>query len=437
MKPRRLQRRAARVAGAVRIIAVTTLVVGMAACERGVAAGASPNVQAQRPECPDSVAITVVDTIRRHGAVVIQQRTITQIPVAGPITNVPEFHDCQRFIRGNTYLDLYAIFASYRLAGLRARLDSLTDTTVYPQYQGHLVAVPAAEIYNYGARYAPLGIEPYFNCLYLFRHLGRWRAKMVPVGKRERDCRDPRVDPDAAPGKELPVQELKPPAFLESDYPPVARWDWDPDSLEQYIGIKCGDAWCEVGDSGFVSSQAHPSSPPVDNVSGGTLSPAELSRVFGIKGWYDAQQLAVGTGDAPGPAWGVIIPHPALGRADHNLSSYFRPWVHVATAVLTDNYPSKLNFKRGANKIYLCNGTATECGVRAPAPTCPAAADGQWWAKIRPKWLWFWQKPTYRCVIYRAHPGLGIPIPGTTRWRWWVHDETTWVRCSQGCCELF
>jgi len=52
-----------------------------------------------------------------HGA-----DAIPPLVTSGDQTNVPEFNDCQRFIRGGRYGALYAVFASYKVKGL---LDSL------------------------------------------------------------------------------------------------------------------------------------------------------------------------------------------------------------------------------------------------------------------------------------------------------------------------
>jgi hypothetical protein len=37
----------------------------------------------------------------------------------------------------------------------------------------------------------------------------------------------------------------------DKDIPPVARWDYDTANHQQYIGLRCGGEWCEVGHSGF------------------------------------------------------------------------------------------------------------------------------------------------------------------------------------------
>src|SRR5207249_8795612 len=89
----------------------------------------------------DSFAISVVDSVRTPRGVVTRPRTITTIPLAGPISNVPEFHDCQELIKDNRYLSLYAIFASFRLDLLADSLDTLKYTTTKR-------AFPAAECHS-------------------------------------------------------------------------------------------------------------------------------------------------------------------------------------------------------------------------------------------------------------------------------------------------
>src|SRR5262245_5024616 len=74
------------------------------------------------------------------------------VKVAGFISKVPEFHDCQRFI-GPTrhYGALYAVFASYRLDALEARLADVTTNAGAPT-----PFLAAAEIVT-KKEYPPLG----------------------------------------------------------------------------------------------------------------------------------------------------------------------------------------------------------------------------------------------------------------------------------------
>ena len=64
-------------------------------------------------------------------------------------------------------------------------------------------------------------------------------------------------------------------------------------------------------------------------------------------------------------------------------------------------------------------------------PTCRDATNPKtWWAVVvKPS-----KEVSYRCV-YRTDHGT-IPVPGTARWRWVLNDETIWVRCANGCCQV-
>lgn len=428
---------------------------------------------AGRPECPeDSVAIPVKDSLGNYTG-----DTITTIPLAEPITDIREFHDCQKFIlKDGSYGDLMAIFVAAPGNQIRISVPAVKGAVVPQGITGVLasdsvstqfdsshvqqtatgeiivptVGMPYATIYNYGEDdYSPLGIGPGFNCLYFFLDAvsGGWRAKMVKNGRKNADCTPPLQQPAEAQGKELVVHRATAPWLLGAGaYPPVARWDWDPKHLEQYISIACAQGWCEVGDTGFVSSPSYAPKlywPPADPIPGVSVSLQERARVVRVKGWYDEQRLAVsaGTDDVqPGPVWGTIYPHPALGKLN-TVAQFDRGWVHVGNAVLhgwSSTYKSKLNFANGTNRIYFCHGEWADCYRRGrpvlpvvpPAPTCAAPADRHWWARI----IASDGNVAYKCVIYRQYSG--VEIPGTARWRWSPTDEQTWMRCPSGCCEI-
>src|SRR5207245_10451888 len=113
-----------------------------------------------RPEGPSvEFARAVVATGHTPRGDVTHTRTITTIPLAGPISNVPEFHDCLQLIqKENGYLPLHAIFASFQLNLLADSLDTLAYTTKKRP-------VAAAELYITDTHgYAPLAIQHYFNC---------------------------------------------------------------------------------------------------------------------------------------------------------------------------------------------------------------------------------------------------------------------------------
>ncbi len=400
------------------IMGVACLAIGVAACRR--------TQQAERPECPVDTAAWVMKGDQRI--------TLTQIPIAGPISNIPEFHDCQRFVKDTLYDSLYAIYASFRLASLDLRLDSLADTTIHPEFIGKQVAVPVATVFSYGGTYVPLRIEPGFNCLYLWLVGKAWHAKMVPMGPSEPRCGDPIVDPEGAPGKELLV--LPPGGGPSLSVPAISRWDWDSVNAKQYVGIKCGNAWCEIGDSDLVSTPPYSGTLVFDPVPVGTASPTAVLAVARIKGWNDVQRLAVKDGDhvVPSMIWGTIVPHPLLDKLDD--PAKFKSWVHVADEVVEGpaaSYP-KLNLTAGVNKVYLCHNIPSACGITSP-PACAAdPTDGiQWWARITSGI----GASVDRCVVRRTHTDPGVPpIPGAARWRWQAKDETNWIRCPTGCCEI-
>lgn len=422
------------------LVAATGIVVIGLACKNSAFMKDSTSIQAPgRPECPgaDSLVVTMIDSVGKlRGRPFTYSHEVRKIPLAGDNSNVPEFHDCQRFIVKDSngmlqYDSLYAIFASFRMQALT---DSLAGAIPSPS------GFPAAEILSYGGTYPALGIEPNFNCLYFYRVGPEWKAKMVPIGSAERNCGDPLVDPAGATGTDLEVRRSVAGGWDYHDYPDVSRWDWDSTNSRQYISIKCGSGWCEVGAPGFRSSPQHTDSPPIDPVPGGQGTASERSRVFRIKGWYDRQLLAVRDGNGhlrPGKVWGTIIPHPVLGRGDHNTASYFQPWIHVATVFLSGDYDAKyVSFKAGRTKLSLCNGTALVCDVPNTLTACPSQIGSQWWTMVQhvgadgaPD-----ENPIYRCATMRSHSNT--IVPGTSRWRWMEQDETSWMRCTQGCCEL-
>src|SRR2546428_384861 len=134
----------------------------------------STRAKVEQAECPhDAIVIKVIDST---GNLV---KTVDTIPLSGPVTKIPEFHDCQRFIQHvNRYDSVYAIFAAFRLESLPARLKGARDSA---ESDGKAYrTVPVATIYSYGGEYDPLGIKPGFNCLFLYRKGAQWGAKMIP-----------------------------------------------------------------------------------------------------------------------------------------------------------------------------------------------------------------------------------------------------------------
>jgi hypothetical protein len=357
---------------------------------------------------------------------------VASFMVPGVTSKVPEFHDCQRLVDSaqTRFGPLVAVFASRLLDSIWYKADQSSDTL-----GGYRSLLSVGLVQSYDGPYPPLGIALDFNCLYVYDQAGTLHgvaARMVPVGLNEAACDQP-LNPDM-PGTPLDVRRVKAePGFKNKDYPPVARWDFDPLSGTHFIGIKCGAAWCEVGTPGFSGSPNHPSPAP---------DPVER-RVFKIKGWYDEQRLAIAQGGTlvPGGSVGTIVPHPRLGEFN---AFYFREWrlaarVHIVPR--SEVYNTKFGYTDGTipstmNQVFLCNGPwATRCrrgNDPADPPKCSKAMADPWYAKIVNNS----GAPKYKCVYRHDHSGLGITIPGTARWRWLLRDETKWMRCDVGCCQV-
>ena len=380
-----------------------------------------------------------------------------QLSVPREIQNVPEFHDCQRFLvedqasRELVYGARYAIFAAKDL-GRTDTLEMLNDTTLGEGDKDEIalasrltagLATAAAEIVA-DSDYAPLKILRGFNCLYVYLEGPQdWHAKMVPSGTVEQDCSEP-VDPNELHGDTLAVRLTgQGHGFTRHDFPKAARWDWDSVRTQHYIGTRCGAAWCEVGDFDFVSSKdraerfGHPSAG----------SPVKLRRSFYVKGWYDEQELAIrdGASVVPSGIWGVIVPDSMLEAYSE---SDFQGWARAAEVALTvpegvavNPYQGKYNFTHTddpisrPNRIYLCKvqaGAACELSNPDIPKTCEGDGDEAWRARI----INALGEVAYRCVKRCDYTGQGFDVPGTARWRWLKDDEGAWMRCLQGCCEL-
>ena len=377
--------------------------------------------------------------------------------LAGSLSKVPEFHDCQRFISRKTqeYESLYAIWVRESLdvvvyptglgGGIPGNADSvgnrlaagtpyvIGDSTFTASGEPtEAVGVPVAIVWSDKLPYPDLGIEPGYNCLYMYDPPA-WKAKMVPVGD-QKDCSpDVNVNPTQVTGTNLAVRRSMVAGLNNGDYPPVARWDAD-SAGRYFIGIKCLAAWCEVGNE-ILKSPGY---------SG--------DRTRTVPGWYDEQYLAVST--TIHPHWpsrilGTMFPDPLL---DGYMRTGFPvgTFVTVAWTALSQGpgkgppdpthlgvYKTKFNFDpapvTGAmNRIELCRGPRDTCipaGIANP-PTCPAAASDTLWARISSGAT---GAVAYRCVTYTDH---GVDMPGVVRWRWLANDEKGWVPCPSGCCQV-
>jgi len=415
-----------------RIALITALAVGGVLALDCVQTPSPPPIESEpRPECP-------------HDA-----RSLPGGPptITGNISDVPELHDCQRFIvqeHGKLrYTPFFAIYAN----------DSL-DTLPFRGRQMPDHGFSYAEVYADSA-YGPLGIVgPGYWCLVLQfdgNSQPQWRAKMIDRHLIGNTCKGPIRHPDSILGTELEVQDDDIGEFSPADVPAVARWDWDREHYEQYIGVAGCNGWCEIGDSGFTPSPTYSTD--------GQFGPKAARRR--IKGWYDEQLLAMLPAESPNLVptriYGTIFPAPDLGSYSSVAEFDEDRWNLVAYVQLdtvpdaghtfyknTYNYDPALH-PHDLNEIYLCHGTRLEClgnGASTVQPTCKKPFDqfeafssvvtDEWWSKIvAPD-----GSEKYRCVVYRKIKYNVPHVPGTVRWRWKAWDEGSWDRCPDGCCEV-
>jgi hypothetical protein len=332
-------------------------------------------------------------------------------------------------------------------------------------------------------RYPRLGIEEGWNCVYI-SNSQRPRATIIHLPEGEKKCPTPITADTAGDNiRELVLTRTQIPGARPADYPPVARWEWDPDNKHQYIGFMC-DGWCEAGpvvpagntafaaalpaaplasEEAFLGTN-HPEPPTV--ISGDAMQ-RRKKRIALIKGWFDQEQLAPDAprqGVEPTKTRGAIFPAPNL--EDLNMAEHFRPdrWVLVATIAMSQRdlgYAAKFNFAsdvarntvpidtRTLTTLELCRGDS--CARQITADLCvwpedksqpePPGMANRWWARVisGPRHA---ADTTYNCVIRRPHDNVRnddnsqVRVPGTARWRWLRDDQTVWVRCDLGCCEV-
>ena len=389
------------------------------------------------------------------------QDSLPPLALAGDITNVPEFHDCQRFISedGNAYEGLYGIFISQlaeRLwdslrvlecnATIPGQVGSVRDSIDIPQQllgggtcpdgQRQPIAIAFAQIEAFDKPYPPLGVEKGSNCLYLGNTVNPI-AVVVPVGTDDRGCLRLR-NLGAVPTPHLTVHRQVSGVYAASDYPAVARWDREPHGASRYLaGVVCGAGWCDAGPTDFTHAAARGYPNP-----GGM--PATATRTLAIKGWYDEQPLATTNW------WGKLVPSKMVGVAypdpgidDIEPEAFRGDWIltaHVALIggdpTVQQRYKTLYNYDptgigAKANHYFLCQGTPTECKIPAGKVTSCANSTDPWWGRIDPAGG---GESRYRCEVRQTHRGGSIPR-GVVRWRWLAEDEDLWKRCASGCCQ--
>lgn len=352
--------------------------------------------------------------------------------VIGQTADIPELHDCQRLVVVDTasgvlvYDSVAAVFANPRGA-------HYTDDSLVTPRALALVYFP------YSGRYAPLHLETPMSCLWVQRLNTGLAAWIRPVATPD-DCLAPEKgaqDRSRALEVRTHVNVARAPRQDTTIYN-VARWDWDERTRTQFIGVRCGNAWCEVGVRNFGDSPFH--------LDATTETQATFAGLR-VKGHYDEQQLAEWRNGRiqVGANRGTIYPTPQLAAFAAALPAE-GVWTRVAEINMSPDvgsYDAMLNLV-GNNRpvtagdravLSICRGSPKSCvpsrRSRFDSNACQATSDGRWYARItRPG-----RPPAYFCVVHRGHTKADN-IPAVVRWRWRDDDETVWVRCAFGCCEI-
>jgi len=408
------------------------MLAGRFALPLGAVAAPAPPDADSLPECPRQWE-------RLPKALGGRLSSADGFPVVGLIADVPEFHDCQRLIMpGGKYGTLAAVFAAYNLDTLQRLV-------------GEHMAVAGALILDLSLHqnYGWLNIQTGYNCLYMWTTKNPaspqgvdWHARVLPVDTIASRCLKT-IDPGTAGGLNLAVSQVVS-NIVGDTAPPVARWDWDDVGKLQYIGIRCGINWCEVGPNGFHPS-AHYRVPPAP------ISMGER-RVRSTKGWYDQQQLADVGSKAPIPGLvGTVFPGSPLNTLldSINAGKWFeaayvnisQPNAHYKKLLNLDAVSDGLRLQQ-MNVLLFCHGRRDECGIpdttgaNSLSARCGLNLGRQQiiWAQIKPA---LGGKPKFGCIKRYDHSmELKKTIPNTARWRWLLDDETIWKECIQGCCEV-
>jgi hypothetical protein len=357
----------------------------------------------------------------------MRRRATGRTKFAGIHSSIAEFHDCARFILDDSaYHSLYALFAALPDSGAPVGPDSVEAMSLSPS---HTIALAAGEVVTPDGDYAPLGVKPHYNCLYLTRGSPSDvpRAFMLSVDMDEGACKWA-IPVERAGTTELHVRRVRFASFTDAEYPMAARWQRDAVSGRYVMGVKCGAAWCEVG--GPRSGNVLMATPGVDP---GDAAAVKLASRRLVPGWSDEQELAEKIPGATGP--GIHVrPSGRMGRVtpvvnlgDLTVDS-FGDWTVVGTVWISpakkiwwpwwpyvDTYTHKLGLEAGTNRLYL---------------RLKDAATDTWESKVVTES----GHETVFDAVRRDHSGLHVP--GTLRWRWLSDDETIWARCDDGCCQV-
>jgi hypothetical protein len=352
------------------------------------------------------------------------ERRIMRTLVSAENLHVADVHDCQRL------LDRAAVSTGSLerapLVGIFVpRQDQMADLDDLAR------GVVIADLLNHDDfGYSPLGIEKGLNCLWLRapqHDHPEWRAAIfVPEGEA---CvgQVPKSTAISLQVSRLQIGEG------ELVYPATARWMWDRENREQFIGTRCGDGWCEIGRPGFHSS-------------------THITDSRSVPGWGDEQLLSYMQPPTPwrrvralfayGPPPMPLRASTLLGRVEptDSLREHARRYQTpppAAALYFQDSIPvARITFE-GADPAALAAYHRKYGFVRLPQPgsshnmlylrasNCDDRGSCAWESRTAPgRWR----------ALQRSAHHLHVPS-GSVRWAWNEQDEDVWSWCDGACCK--
>jgi hypothetical protein len=267
--------------------------------------------------------------------------------------------------------------------------------------------------------YQALDLKPNWNCVYLHLDGVDWKAYVTAALPQR-----PRCLPAPPSGlASLLVRPSTTPGFdTHADVPAVARFhegSAQGAGAQPFFGVKCGEAWCMIMPNGAQAAATPHEGMMTDG------------RQWVVRGWHDAQHLAVqtarGTIALSQEIVGTAAPGP--GASFDEESAFENGFVHASTihfrkAPNHTKYKDSWKFREGVNEIFIVKQPNTD----------------EWAGRIYTSgWLCSLFKGSsgcYRDLHVAKDPHHGVTIPATSRFRWDERDEGVWVRCADGCCKV-
>jgi hypothetical protein len=313
-----------------------------------------------------------------------------------------EAHDCQRLVTQNA--------AGVRSLGPLVGIFPDSGAMTRPS-SGQVVA----EIYNFdGGNYPALGLEDGLNCLWMGQSGGSWESVIFqPTATAgQADCLGAQPPTTGGVALTTSARVWGNPNAGADDYPPTARWMWRDGGTSQFIGIRCGAAWCEIS----------PSSVPVVT--------DDFRRRDSIPGYFDRQYLSYDRNGqlALSRLMGTIHPGPAAAAPKDDLAQAAQ--VAAVIRLLGQETGVRAVYR---NKLQIAtqitgNGLSQDrIMMQVGKLDTPGTPSDEWWG---------WSQALGKGQGMQFQRGVNVmhSSHGTVRWRWFEDDEGGWIPCFDGCC---